>query len=307
MKQRIELRHLDYFVHVAEELHFGRAAERLGLAQAPLSYQIRQLEERLGVILLNRTTRQVSLTPAGEIFMQRAKMLLGQAESVVADVRAASNTGLGRVVIGAVFLAQFRFLPAIIKAFRDRYPQVQIELVVSTTAELLKDLQEGRVDVAFIHPPVAAGLIVIETIANEGFVALMRDDHRLACKANLVLADLADEDFIIQRAALGASYHHTVLKRCRACGFRPRVVQETASVANVAVLVAAGIGVAVVPDRGALVSLPRLIHRPLPELPRAIPLALAHLPGDLSPIMRHFVEISRKTATVIETGKSALA
>jgi DNA-binding transcriptional LysR family regulator len=300
MKQRIELRHLEYFVHVAEELHFGRAAERLGMAQAPLSQQIRQLEDRLGATLFRRTTRQVSLTPAGELFLERAKQLLAQAEGAVADIRAASHSPLGRIVVGAVFAVQFRFLPGMINAFRIRYPRVEVDLTIATTAELLRELQGGRINLAFIHPPAAPGPLEIETIAHEGFVALLRRDHPLAGRAPLTLADLADEAFVIQRAALGASYHHLVLERCRAAGFRPRVVQETSSVANVAVLVAAGVGVAVVPERATLMPLPDLVHRPLAELPRSIPVAVAFPGGDLPPVIRHFIDIGRKVAAQID-------
>ncbi|SEC09626.1 DNA-binding transcriptional regulator, LysR family [Rhizobiales bacterium GAS188] len=300
MKQRIELRHLDYFVHVAEELHFGRAAERLGMAQAPLSQQIRQLEDRLGATLLNRTTRHVSLTRAGELFLQHAKALLAQAETAIGDTRAASNSPLGRIVVGAVFVAQFRFLPPIISTFRRRYPRVEIDLVVMTTSELLGEVQSGRMNLAFIHPPAAPGALDIEIIAHEGFVALLRDDHRLAGQVPLRLADLADEDFVVQRAALGASYHHLVLEQCRAAGFRPRVVQETSSVANVAVLVAAGLGVAVVPGRAALMPLPNLVHRPLAELPHSIAIAVARAPGEVAPVVRHFIEVSRKVARELD-------
>jgi DNA-binding transcriptional LysR family regulator len=296
MNPAIELRHLHYFLHVAEELHFGRAAERLGMAQAPLSQQIRQLEERLGARLFDRTTRSVVLTPAGSVFLDHARDVLASMNQAVAHTRLISGGERQSIAVGAVSVALYHLLPSIIARFRAKYPEVQVEVVPLPTAEQLKMLTAGELNIAFIRPPASLGFMERETIFKEGFVAIMRHDHPLAARQDLRLRDLKDQDFVGYRSILGASYHNTVIDHCRKAGFIPRFVQEASHTVSVSVLVAAGVGVAIIPEWTSLLPVDGLVHRRLPEMPETIDLVIAWPAGEPSPVIRHFIEVTRRLA-----------
>jgi DNA-binding transcriptional LysR family regulator len=296
MNPPVELRHLHYFLHVAEELHFGRAAERLRMAQAPLSQQIRQLEERLGTRLFDRTTRSVALTPAGRVFLDHARDVLANVNKAVSHTRLVSGRDRSSIAVGAVSVALYHFLPPIIGRFRSKFSDVQVEVMPLTTAEQLKMLAAGELNIAFIRPPSSPGFIEQETIGKEGFVAIMRHDHPLAARENLRLRDLKEENFVGYRSILGASYHNTVVEHCRKAGFIPRFVQEASHTVAVSVLVAAGIGVAIIPEWTSLLPIKGLVHRRLDELPNTIDLAVAWPAGEPSPVIRHFIDVTRRVA-----------
>jgi DNA-binding transcriptional LysR family regulator len=306
MNCEIDVRHLRYFVRVAEELHFGRAAEQLGMAQAPLSQQIRQLEERVGTRLFERTTRNVKLTDAGTVFLQHALGVLADLSDAVVKTRAAANIESGLIKIGSVFAAMTELLPATIAEFRHRYPQVEVDIVDLTTAEQIAGLESGALDLGFLHPPVAHGQIKVTPLRQEGFVALLPQDHAIARKTTVTLEDLKGFRLVSQRAALGAHYHNIVLAHCRRAGFQPEFVQESGSTLTVAVLVAAGVGVAILPERARFIALPGVVVRPLPELPRVIEIALASHPGEPSPVIQHFIRAARQIGKHAEVHRASI-
>ncbi|WP_342235357.1 LysR substrate-binding domain-containing protein [Inquilinus sp. OTU3971] len=296
MNRGIELRHLTYFACLAEELHFGRAADRLGMAQAPLSQQIRQLEERMGVRLFDRTTRRVKLTAAGEILLRHARDVLSGLDRAISHTRAISGEHVGHLVVGGVHLALSQFLPAIIRAFRQDYPAVSVDVVPLTTAEQLKTLDTGGINVAFIRPTTAAGFMQMERLSSEGFVAVLPRTHPLAAKPDLSLRDFSGQPFIGYAPILGASYSNLVLEAFRQAGVRPMVVQDASHTLSIVTLAAAGVGLGIVPSWVAHMPLPELAYRPLDDLPQAVELAIAWPAGETSPAVLDFVRISRLVA-----------
>ncbi len=299
------MRHLRYFVCVADDLHFGRAAERLGMAQAALSQQIRQLEDRVGTRLFDRTTRSVRLTDAGGVFLQNAVHLLAELDATVLETRAAANIERGRIRAGAVLAAMTQVLPAAIAEFHQRHPDVEVDLADLTTAEQIDGLENGTLDLGFLHPPLAPGPIKLTPLSSEGFVVLLPHDHALARKNDVGLKDLKDCRLVGQRMAIGAHYHNVIVDHCRRIGFRPTFVQESSSTLTAAVLVAAKVGVAILPERAQFISLPGVVFRPLPELPRVIEIALASHRDEPSPIIQQFIRATRKIARLHGLRKSA--
>ncbi|MBE0533899.1 MAG: LysR family transcriptional regulator [Rhodospirillales bacterium] len=293
---QIELRHLRYFTRVAAERHFGRAAERLGIAQPPLSQQIRQLEERLGVRLFDRTTRTVKLTEAGEAFLEHALAALANVGEGVVAAQNAVGKNAGRLVIGAVHLGPVLFLPEIIRRFLRRYPNVSIDIRILTTDEQVEALAARKLNIGFVRPPRSLGGLSMVKLSSEGFVAVLAKDNPLAAKNGLTLGDLRDEPFLALSPLVGVGYQNVTMQHCRLLGFHPRIVQEVSHNLAIVTLAAAGIGVGVVPAWVTRMPHPDVAYRPLPELPDAVELALVWPADDLSPFIRHFVATTREVA-----------
>lgn len=251
----MELRHLRYFAAVAETRHFGRAAEGLHMAQPPLSQAIRQLDGELGTALLTRTTRQVSLTRAGEALRDDAHRILDQVESSVDRVRriGAGRSGVLRVAFTGTGV--YRELPVIARTLKRELPDVDLEVhsdLLSPDQE--RALVEGRVDLAVLRPPVRAETLTSRTIATEPLVLVVSADHTLAEEPAVDVADLRAEDFVMYAAA-GSVVNEAVLRSCATAGFVPHRAYEAEGTAVQLALVAAGLGVALVPrsaERGAL-------------------------------------------------------
>ncbi|HXD28486.1 MAG TPA: LysR family transcriptional regulator, partial [Arthrobacter sp.] len=193
----METRHLRYFVAVAEERHFGRAAARLHMAQPPLSQQIKQLEEQLGTPLLTRTTRRVDLTPAGEMFLGRARTLLAELEQLAQDVRTVGEGATGVLRIGFTGTATYRLMPGIVASARERMPGLQLNVQGEMlTPEMEEALAEGRLDVAVLRPPVRSDAVELKFLEQDRLSVALPENHRLAARAELDLSELADEPFI---------------------------------------------------------------------------------------------------------------
>src|SRR3954453_15892050 len=194
----MELRHLRYFVAVAEELHFGRAARRLQLAQPPLSRQIQGLEQELGVRLLERTKRHVELTPAGKVFLEHARKLLTEADHAVAAARRAARGEIGRLAIGFVGAATYSALPELLRVFHTRFPDVELVLYEMTSAHQHDALREGRIEVGFVRPAIPDDTLARRVARGEPLVAALPAGHRLARRDEPIpLSDLAGEPFIL--------------------------------------------------------------------------------------------------------------
>ena len=286
----MEIRHLRYFVAVAEHLHFGRAARELNISQPPLSQQIRALEEELGAQLLWRNRRRVELTEAGRVFLQETKLILEQTSHAVRAVQRTSRGEVGRLVIGFVMSATCSILPDILQAFRKRYPEVELVLQESTTGSGVKALKEKKIHLCFLRLPVSDEALVSETLLTEELVLAIPKDHRLAEKTSVSLRLLAGEGFIMFPRSHGSGFHDLIVSLCHQAGFSPKVVQEAAQMHTILSLVAAGIGVALVPESVQPLLREGVRYKPLHEHTPETGIALAWLRGANSPIMDHFIE-----------------
>lgn len=292
MNSAVELRHLTYFICLADELHFGRASERLGMAQAALSQQIRQLEDRLGVRLFERTTRRVKLTPAGLVMVDHAHALLNGVEEAVAHTRATADGRAGRLVIGGVQPALTRFLPGIARAFRDAHPGVMIDIQRLATGEQLLALERGAIDIGFVRPPGPSANVHTHVIAREGYVVVLPEDHKLAGSKTLTLEACAEEPMVAYAPTLGAAYRNVVLGAIRALGRQPIIVQQTDRTFTLAILVATGVGIGIVPAWIAETPIDGIVCRTLVDLPDSIELAVAWSATNASPVVRDFVAVA---------------
>ncbi|GAA2184498.1 LysR substrate-binding domain-containing protein [Micromonospora lupini] len=242
-----ELRHLRYFVAVAEELHFGRAAVRLRMAQPPLSQQIRQLEAMIGTPLFVRTSRSVALTPAGEAYLDRCRRVLA---TVADDVHEAGRIGRGeqgRFDIGFVSSAIQLGLAGPIRRFRERHPAVHLRLHEAYTAHIVDRLLNGEVDLGVVRDADDHDDLVGTTFATESFVAVLPADHPHAGDLAIDAAVLRDDPFVFFPRVAGERAYQRNLRPCLEAGYTPKIVQDATSWATVAHLVAAGLGVTIAP------------------------------------------------------------
>ena len=299
MNTGIDLRQLRYFTCLAEELHFGRAAERLGIAQAPLSQQIRAMEERLGVTLFHRTTRRTRLTSAGETLLSHARDLIDGMERAVSHTRAMAGQATGRLTVAGVNMAMTHVIPPILAEFRQSWPAVIVDIVHLGTSEQLRTLETGEVHIAFIRPTEQAAFMQVETLLREGFVAALPKGHRLAAQATVSLHDLRDEPLVGYAPILGANYATLLRDAFRRAGLMPRIVQECTHTTSVAAQVASGLGVAVMPSWISNIHSPYLEFRPVPDLPREIELVVAWPKGETSPVGQDFIATTRRVAARI--------
>jgi len=265
----VELRHLRYVVALASELHFARAAARLHIAQPPLSQQIKALEEELGVRLFARTSRRVALTDAGAAFVAEARRTLASAEQAVEAARRAARAETGRLAIGYVGSASYELLPAALRAFRSRAPDVQLVLEEMSSNEQSRGVLAGTLDLGFVRrPPPIDRRLAGTVVWREPIVVAVPRDHLLAARRSIRLRQLDGEPFVIHPARLRPSWADVAYDLCRGAGFEPNVVQEAVEMASALSLVAAGIGIALVP--GAVRAMPRpgVVFLPLAPAPR---------------------------------------
>jgi DNA-binding transcriptional LysR family regulator len=247
MSQTIELRHLRYFTAVAEELHFGRAAERLGIAQPPLSQQIKSLEELIGHPLFERRP-QVRLTTAGEALLEVARRTLAQVEEGLELTRRAGRGEVGRITVGFAASILTTPLPEILRAYREQYPGIELRLRELSSAAQAAALAEGSIDVGFVREAVVQGSdFICEPILREEFMAVLPPSHPLAERGQLPLTDIAEEPFVHFPRAVAPALFDQIADACRRAGFRPRVVQEAQEWLTILGLVEAGLGVSLVP------------------------------------------------------------
>jgi DNA-binding transcriptional LysR family regulator len=259
MDHLLELRHLRYFVAVAEELHFGRAARRLHMAQPPLSQQIRRLEELVGSPLLTRTSRRVALTPAGQTFLERSRRLLAQAQADLDEAGRIGRGEEGRLDVGFIASAIPLGITDRIRAFRDRYPAVHVQLHEGFTSQIVERVLARDIDMGIVRDIEPDPSLEITALATEGFVAVLPAGHPLAGRPELDAALLRDEPFVFYPRSAGEQAYLRNLAPCRAAGYEPRVVQEGTSWVTLLHLVGAGLGVTIAP-RSATVNAPEAVR-----------------------------------------------
>jgi DNA-binding transcriptional LysR family regulator len=295
----MELRHLRYFVAVAEERHITRAAERLGIQQPPLSQQIRALEAELGTPLLRRHPRGVELTQAGEALLAEARAVLEQVERAVTVTRRAGRGEAGRIGLGFTSSASFHpLVPAMVRAYRDAYPLVALSLEESGTSELVEALVQQRLDAAFVRSPIgAASGIAVHSILDEPMVAALPAGSSLAAaraRHPLPLAALAGEIFILYRRPLGPGLYDAIIAACQRVGYSPNIGQEAPRMLATLSLVAAGLGVTLVPQSMRRLRVHGVIYRTVDSAAGLVaPLNLAYRRSETSPAARRFTALAR--------------
>lgn len=243
----VELRHLRYFVAVAEELHFGRAAARLHMAQPPLSQAIRRLEAELGCELLTRTSRSVRLTPAGAAFLGRARRTLRNVEDDVHEARSIGRGETGLLNVGFVGSAMLTTLPEILRRHLDAHPGVQLRLHESYTSRVVEGLRAGDVDVGIVRDAEPVDELKATTLASEPFVAVLPAGHPLGEAASVSVAALEGAPFVSPPRTAGARAFEKPLSLCEEHGFRPRIAHEASHWLTILRLVGAGLGVSIAP------------------------------------------------------------
>jgi DNA-binding transcriptional LysR family regulator len=291
----VELRHLRYFVAVAEELHFSRAAARLHIAQPPLSQQIRQLEVELGVALFHRAKRRVALTEAGRVFLEETYRTLAQAEQACRAAQRAQRGEVGRLVVGFVGSASRHLVPAMLRSYRARYPHVEVVLhEVSTTAQV-QALHEGRMHVGVLRPPVTSTLLTLEVISREPFIVVLPEGHRLAGFAQVPVSALREESFILCPRSTAPGFYDQVISFCHAAGFSPTVTQEAIDVHTIIDLIAGGMGVTLVAASVQGLRSEGVTYRPIENALPMVELALAWRADNVSPVVQAFLEVARES------------
>jgi DNA-binding transcriptional LysR family regulator len=302
----MELRHLRYFIAVAEEGHVTRAAERLGMQQPPLSQQIRALERELDVQLFRRRPRGVELTDAGSALLAEARAILSHIDHASAAAKRTARGEQGRIVVGFTSSAPFHpFVPRIIRAYREAFPLVGLTLEEGGTMELVDDLREERIDVAFVRTAIAdqQGLVV-SPLLKEAMVLALPRAHMLARRVNnaVSLKALAEETFIVYRRHNGPGLYDAIVSACNAAGFSPRVGQEAPRIVSTLNLVAAGLGISLVPASLQRMRMDGVVFRRIGDVAQPMaPLYLALRRAETSPATRRFLELVKRSRPNADT------
>ncbi|WP_030611163.1 LysR family transcriptional regulator [Streptomyces sclerotialus] len=290
----MELRHLSGFVAVAEELHFGRAAERLHIAQSPLSQQIRLLERDLGATLFDRTTRSVRLTAAGQALLEPARSLLADASAARRTVQAVSLGEAGRVTVGYADAGSYAALPPLTRAVTSEFPGIELSLQGQVhSGEALGRITDGTLDLGFVALPVRRGLLS-RVVRVERLIVALPDSHRLAAREVVDIAELAQEHFVSFPAARGSAVRDATVHACHGAGFSPRVIQEAPDSYHLLGLVGAGVGVALVVESARHIRLEHVAFRPLSGEVAPLPIALAWRADDESAALRNVLKVAER-------------
>jgi DNA-binding transcriptional LysR family regulator len=293
MAPAVELRHLRYFIAVAEELHFGRAAARLRIAQPPLSQQIRRLEEELQALLLRRTSRHVELTSAGRLFLQEARAVVAQANRAARIAQRASRGEIGQLFVGCTPWADFTSGPKIIRGFGKRYPHVEVELHSLSSAEQISALEDGRIDAGILRPPVQNQALMTEPLMAERLVVAFPRGHRFAGSHRVPWRDLADEPYVLLSRRRAPAFDGLVAQACAAAGLTLSVRYEVDHPQAVLALVAAGLGVSLIPATFDAAKSVGITYRGLRPAGPALMTIIAWRREDRSPLVQQFLHVAR--------------
>ncbi|WP_305826716.1 LysR family transcriptional regulator [Pseudomonas aeruginosa] len=295
----MELRHLRYFIAVAEELHFGRAAERLGISQPPLSQQIQALEEEIGARLFERTNRRVELTDAGRLFLDESRQVLAQVDKAVLLARRAHLGELGELKIGFTSSAPFTStIPSSIHAFRKAYPDVHLDLQEMSSRQVLKALLEESLKVGVIRPLALPDAVHWVELFREPLVAVLRADHPLAAGSEdgLAIAALAEEPFVFFPRSYGTGLYDQVIALTRQAGFSPRIAQEASEAMTIIGLVSAGLGVSILPASFRRTRVDGVVYRTLSDPEATTAVWLVRRQNEGSPLALSFIDLVTREA-----------
>lgn len=288
----MDLRQLRYFVAVAEELHFTRAARRVRIAQPTLSQQVRLLEKELGVALLRRTKRRVELTQPGRIFLREAQRLLAGAADAVQAAQSAHAGRLGRLVVACGPTTAYAGLLGMLQLYRRLSPLVDVRVVESPARDVVVTVEHGNADVGLVVPYFESSIVTCETVMEIPLLAALPNSHRLASAARISLKQLSEDSFVLFGHHRGSGFHQRVLSICRESGFNPKVLEEMEHIHTLLYLVGAGYGVSLVPAALEPIRQTDVVLLPLKES-ATIELAMIWRRENESPLLQAFLETVR--------------
>jgi DNA-binding transcriptional LysR family regulator len=290
----MELRHLRYFIAVAEELSFSRAAERLQMAQPPLSQQIQSLEAEMGVKLFDRKKRPLQLTSAGRAFAEEAQLTLANLEQAVQRTQRIYQGELGHLTIGFTSSVANGVLPDILRTFRQRYPEIKLILREESTAFQLQGLRDRKTDVAFVyqyHEMQEEKDLDKITLAPEPLLVVLPQNHRLARCSKIVLSDLENEEFVLPLPHVVLGLPEQINQICSQAGFSPKIAQEAVFMVTILGLVSAEIGISMLPASVQNLQRKGVVYRPLQAETTAPKLTVIWLRHHVSPVLAQFLDI----------------
>jgi DNA-binding transcriptional LysR family regulator len=290
----VEIRHLRYFQAVAEELHFGRAAARLAIAQPALSRQIQQLEAELGTPLLRRTQRRVELLPAGALLLERSRAIQQELARTLTDVRRTGTGELGRLALGFIHSSTYGLLPSIIGRFRKLYPDIELELHEMPITAQHAALLRGTIDLGLLRVQAAPAELEVVPVMSDPFVLALPSRHPLAGRSRVRLKEVAGDPFVMFGKAEAPLFHSRVQAMCEQAGFAPRVVQHATQIHTVVGLVGAGLGVAVVPASGRNLHPRQVRFVEIGDKAEPVHVALAWRRGQETPAIRSFRKVTQE-------------
>jgi DNA-binding transcriptional LysR family regulator len=299
----IDLRHLRYFVAVAEELHFGRAAARMGIQQPPLSQQIKYLESVIGHALFIRTSRSVALTAAGQELLDRARRTLARVQDDLNAVRRVGRGEVGALTVGFAGSAMLTVLPDVIKVYRRDYSDVQLRLLEMATGEGIEHLRDGTVDLCFLRDPGEIEGLVTESLYREPFVAILPVRHRLTGQQSVSVSKLKGEPFVFYRRVMGPVAYDRTMALCERAGFIPQIVQDTPQWPTAIRLIGAGLGVSIAPACIAKLGTPGVVFRRIVAKDAFTEISLGRRDEPVMPTAAAFIELARRAFVSTESRK----
>ena len=306
----MELRHLRYFVAVAEELHFTRAAERLHIGQPPLSHAIQVLEADIGAQLLERSKRWVRLTEAGRLFLDDARRILALAEQARETARRAARGEAGELRIGFTYSTPLTPLFAeVINRYRHHFPLVTLTLHEMATLRQLEAIGQRTLDLGFVRPPEVAvpNGVMLTPLREDPLMVVLPSWHRLAAKPALAIRELEALPFVMYPPGGGTGIYPQILRLCRAAGFAPRVGQTAGEASTIIGLVAAGSGISLLPSSFDRIRMDGVCYRPLLDPEATTMLLLAQRAGEQSPLIDAFVALVTDAAKLQPRSERALS
>lgn len=293
----MNLRHIRYFLAVAEERSFLRAAARLHISQPPLSAQIRDLEISLGVRLFDRTPQGTGLTQAGRVFYDEARAIVARIEHAKVTTQRAANGQVGSLAIGFISLADYGVLPPALRRFRAIAPAVDVQLHELTTDMQLRELAEHHIDLGIALAPVQGELLRFTELHAERLMIAVPAEHRLArMRAPLPLREFRDESYVMIPRVLAPGLHDLMLSFCGSCGFVPRITQYARQMQTVISLVSAGFGVALVPQSLQMLRRAGVTYLQLEDALPDIRIGIVHREDDHNPMIGAFLDCAREVA-----------
>lgn len=298
----LDLKSLKCFVVLAEELHFGRAADRLHISQPPLSLKVRTLEAELGLQLFQRSSRRVELTHSGQILLTSAQRILRDAEQLVKLAASLELGEAGTLSIGFNALLAYRLMPQLVSAFSERFPQVKVSLHEMVSSEQVAALLERQIDIGLLRPPLPPGFQSL-SLGSEEMVVFLPAKHRLTAQEAIALASLAGEPMVMFSRGESSYLHNLTIEMCTEAGFAPLVRQETRHIHAIVALVGTGMGVALLPASAGFIRMDGIAIRRLKKTDggmRRAHTVLATLEGNANPAVRHFLAFVAAAAPTVD-------